>query len=237
MAASQQPEIFSQPPEQIFAELCEASGSKTSGLLGLQDLKAWGELQDLINDQDLLPQELGDIFTDRLKKGSPNEGVYDDKLDKSGFISLYNAIDGLFEGEDFQEEGTDSPVSVSTEISAPAPAEQTSSPATLSKKEDLVELLSTMNSIPDRLSCGLDCTDKERQAVASLVSELEQEEHTNLVLKNRGKVEAQSLLGEWELLYTSSRTMTINKSLSGLGRSASSMANFASLTQRLTGSK
>jgi hypothetical protein len=232
--SSQQPAIFSQPPEEIFATLCKMSGGATDGFLRIQDLTAWGELQDLINDQDLLPQELEEIFAERVETGSPNDN---DTLDQSGFVSLYNEIEGLFEGEDFQEEDVDSPASISPETTASVPEEPTSTPATVSKKEDLVELLSTMNRIPDRLPCGLDCTEKERQAVASLVSELEQEEHSNLVLKNNGKVDAQSLIGEWELLYTSSRTMTINKSLSGLGRSASSKANFASLTQRLTGSK
>jgi len=90
---------------------------------------------------------------------------------------------------------------------------------------------------PDRLPCGLECTEKEHSQIAQLIAATEADEVNNLVLSRRGKIEAKDVLGEWKLLYTSSRTMAINKSLSGLGRSSSELANFAGLRQKLTGSK
>jgi hypothetical protein len=54
---------------------------------------------------------------------------------------------------------------------------------------------------------------------------------------NDGKINAAMVIGEWELLCTSSTAMIINKSLSGLGRSTSDMAQFSRLVQKLAGSK
>jgi hypothetical protein len=55
---------------------------------------------------------------------------------------------------------------------------------------------------------------------------------------NNGKINAAMVIGEWELLYTSSgTTMITNKSLSGLGRSTSDMAQFSGLVQKLAGTK
>jgi hypothetical protein len=70
-----------------------------------------------------------------------------------------------------------------------------------------------------------------------MVSALEGDPNNLVASRRNGKIESKELLGDWNLLYTSSRTMIINKSLSGLGRSVSSLANFAGLRQTLTGSK
>jgi len=104
-------------------------------------------------------------------------------------------------------------------------------------KEALLSYLSTINDDEIRLPCGLDCTDKERDKISQRIAALEQEPSNLVKSRNQGKIEAKDLLGEWELLYTSSRTMVINKSLSGLGRSSSDLAKFAGLRQKFTGSK
>jgi hypothetical protein len=237
LAAQDQQAIFSQAPEEIFAEL----SSSTKEWLGIDDLKAWGELQDMMDDEDLLPQELEDLFANELnkKQSSPDDDDNVNKLDQNGFVSLYNSIDSLFEGEEDLGGQDGKLLDEENETSRVILPEEQTSPPPSSKKEDLLKLLSDMNIDEgnSRLPCGLQCTDAEREAVASLVDELEQDGHTNLVRVNNGKVEAKSLIGDWELLYTNSRTMAINKSLSGLGRSASSMADIKSLTQRLAGSK
>jgi hypothetical protein len=238
LAAQDEQAIFSQAPEEIFAEL----SSNTNDWLGIDDLKAWGELQDLMDDQDLLPQELEDLFANELnkKQSSPNDDDNNNKkLDQNGFVSLYNSIDSLFEGEEDLDGQDGELLEEKKEASRVILPEEQASPPPSSKKDDLLKLLSDMNidEANSRLPCGLQCTDAEREAVASLVDELEHDGHSNLVRVNNGKVEAKSLIGDWELLYTNSRTMAINKSLSGLGRSASSMANIRSLTQRLAGSK
>lgn len=88
-----------------------------------------------------------------------------------------------------------------------------------------------------RLPCGLDATDNEQDLVASVIAEVEQDQVNNLSTLQSGKITAKDLFGDWQLLYTSSQTMIINKSLSGLGRSASESAQFTSLVQKLGGSR
>lgn len=111
------------------------------------------------------------------------------------------------------------------------------------KGEELQQdrLLSLLDFIQNRekgrLPCGLDANEKEQELVASVIAEVEQDSGNNLVTMNNGIIEAKDLFGDWQLLYTSSRTMIINKSLSGLGRSTSDLAQFVSLVQKLGGNK
>jgi len=119
----------------------------------------------------------------------------------------------------------------------PLPTRKTSTCLHVTPKENLLSFLSELTDNPDRLPCGLECTEKEHSQIAQLIAATEADEVNNLVLSRRGKIEAKDVLGEWKLLYTSSRTMAINKSLSGLGRSSSELAIFAGLRQKLTGSK
>jgi 3-deoxy-D-manno-octulosonic-acid transferase len=118
-------------------------------------------------------------------------------------------------------------------------SEGSSASACTARETQLVNFLDslTINSRNgDRLPCGLECTEKERQQVSTMV--------TNLVSKSNSddnnkasNVKIGDILGEWNLLYTSSRTMMINKSLSGLGRSESDKAKVASIRQKLSGTK
>jgi len=107
---------------------------------------------------------------------------------------------------------------------------------TQSPKDELLNFLSTLET-SIRLPCGLECDDSEREQISQMVSALEGDPNNLVASRRNGKIESKELLGDWNLLYTSSRTMIINKSLSGLGRSVSSLANFAGLRQTLTGSK
>jgi hypothetical protein len=93
-----------------------------------------------------------------------------------------------------------------------------------SREEALMSVLSNMNIDRNReahpLPCGLTCSDKERDVIHSLISELELDP-ANVVNLKKGIVSEKELMGEWNLIYTNSKTMLINKGLSGLGRSAS----------------
>jgi hypothetical protein len=103
------------------------------------------------------------------------------------------------------------------------------------KETQLLDYLDTLYSKNnDRLPCGLDCTEKERLQVSNMVNHLLEESSSSNKANN---VKAADIVGEWNLLYTSSRTMMINKSLSGLGRSESDMAKVASIRQKLSGTK
>jgi hypothetical protein len=101
----------------------------------------------------------------------------------------------------------------------------------------LVETFNSYNN--DRLPCGLACTDKERQHVSNMVNDLLLLQNDNNDSSNNmaNNVKVNDVLGEWNLLYTSSRTMIINKSLSGLGRSESDKAKVKCIRQKLSGSK
>ena len=112
---------------------------------------------------------------------------------------------------------------------------------TLSEQRQEDRLLSLLNFIQSReqgrIPCGLDATEKEQALVASVISQVEQDEKLNKVALQNGKIEFKDVAGDWELLYTSSRAMIINKSLSGLGRSSSEYSRFVRLVQKLGGNK
>lgn len=110
----------------------------------------------------------------------------------------------------------------------------------MTPKQVLFAFLQTQFALTtDRLPCGLDGTNKsDMEVILKLVETLEQDEMSNFLLQTfNGKITGTQVLGEWQLLYTSSRTMRINKSLSGLGRSSSDSANFSALQLSLSGSE
>jgi len=110
--------------------------------------------------------------------------------------------------------------------------------ANLKEEDRLLSLLGFIqNREPDRQVCGLDATEKEQELVAQVVAEVEKDSKHNLATQQNGIVEFKQLTGDWKLCFTNSRTMIINKSLSGLGRSESEAARFVSLVQKLSGSK
>ena len=124
-------------------------------------------------------------------------------------------------------------------------------------KEDLVSYLGKVQSRPcdsedgtvnvgERRPWGLDCTDRERRNIALLIEGLiTGTRNSNILGSNNNsktgrpmsvKDLTKHILGTWELRYTSSRTMIINKSLSGLGRSTSDLARNLGLKMTLSGS-
>ena len=138
-------------------------------------------------------------------------------LDQEAFLRLYQSIDDLFEDD----------IDSSDEVIPLEP----------SVKEDLLNYLNDIHTLDSaKLPCGFDCTENERKVVQEMITALESST-ANLVVINQGRIEEKQVMGEWNLLYTSSRTMTINKSLSGLGRSSSNMAKFEGLRKRLAGTK
>lgn len=83
----------------------------------------------------------------------------------------------------------------------------------------------------------VDTKENEQELVASVIAEVEQDRENNMVALKNGKINFDDLKGDWKLLFTTSRTMIINKSLSGLGRSSSEYSQFVSLVQKLGGNK
>jgi hypothetical protein len=188
------------PPDVLFIAL-----ANPDGLVGIDELNRWGELQEMIADGDLLESELQSLF-DKAPKSDKDLR----KLDENGFLSLCKFIDELFEevdeNDDERNKNNDNP-------NVPAGA---TDPSTM-LKEELLDAISDLSS-PELLPCGLEALDSEQKAILELVSDMEKAP-TNLVRSKQGAIEPKDLVGTWELLYSSSSAMKFNKGLSGLGGS------------------
>jgi hypothetical protein len=201
------------PPSVLFSQLAD-----TDYLVGMDELKLWVELQDMINEGDLLKSELQDMY-EKLAADHPSG-----KLTEDSFQRLYNDIDGLFVEEDADNED-DRPSEASF---------QQQSPDTV--KKDLLAFLDLINEDGDDvLPCGLDATEADQKQVLNIVSVLQQQP-TNLILQKKGNIDLVDVAGKWELIYSSSSAMKFNKGLSGLGGSFPN-GRFAGLQQNLKATK
>jgi len=207
------------PPAVLFSQL-----ANENYLVGQAELKRWGELQEMISDGDLSQEEL-DVLMERVGK-APGTDMY---LDEEGFCKLAEAIDDLFEevdddaGEEPKQQQPQQPKADIREL-----------------KEELLELLEDIDKIGEeegRLLCGLDCNELEQERVLEVVGELEREPYNKVVAVSAsggGAVSQEALLGDWELLYSSSSTMKYNEGLSGL---AGGLTRFGGLKQKIIGTK
>jgi PAP_fibrillin. len=206
------------PPGVVFAEL-----ANENALVGLDELKKWGDLQDMLKDGDLLPLELQNMYESIPKA----KGSQDGKLDEEGFIQLYDEIYSLFEevGDDYEDA-----TSVSIEDSNVSNARGT----TFSSKNQFLSLLEDLSCGDEsRLLCGLDGTESEVQLVLEAATALENEP-SNMANDSDKDIQSSDIAGEWELLYTTSSTMKFHKSLSGL---VPPNGKFGGLIQKLKASK
>jgi len=190
--------------------------SDSDGLVGMEDLNRWGELQNMLAEEELMPLELANFY-DAIKKDPKNPN----KLDRAGFLALYDKIDALFEEDGDDGEQTKSP--------APAPAKSSS------VKNELLAGLEIMNQDDKRLPCGLEATEREQKIVQELVTKLEAEA-TNIIRERKGAIAMTELAGLWELVYSSSAAMAYNKGLSGLGGSFPN-GKFGGLKMKLSANK
>jgi len=205
------------PPAVLFSQL-----ANENYLVGEAELKRWGELQDMISEGDLSQEEL-DVLVGRVEKAPGTDGMY---VNEEGFCKLAEAIDDLF--EDVDDEASDEP------------EQQQQEEDFRELKVELLELLEDIDKIGEeegRLLCGLDCNELEQERVLEVVGELERETYNKVVAASNtggGAVSKDELLGEWELLYSSSSTMKYNEGLSGL---AGGLTRFGGLKQKIIGTK
>merc|ERR1719445_1889172 len=96
-------------PADIFTKLA----SKADGFVGFGDLQRWSELNEILDDGDLLPSELQDFFSQIPKAPGTT-----DKLNKDGFVALWNAIDDLFEDEEESVSADDTMNPLKKEVSS-----------------------------------------------------------------------------------------------------------------------
>jgi len=216
----------------------------------------------LIEFEELLPRELDQLYRNSSTSNSPS-----DKLDKKGFFTLYQLIDDLFfeppdedsDGDEQEkDDGSASAKENETETENNAQTISQEEPSSSSNTDPIVvsseitkaDLLSYLTEVHidsdddtnNKLSCGFDCTDEERIVIHDFITSLETNlSPSNLVTRTctskREKMNELQVMGEWDLLYTSSPAMIINRSLSGLGRTTSSKAQFQGFRKRLGGSK
>mmetsp|Transcript_11709 Transcript_11709/g.13440 ORF Transcript_11709/g.13440 Transcript_11709/m.13440 type:complete len:459 (-) Transcript_11709:95-1471(-) len=255
---------FTESPELVFHQLavtCSNNKDSSSPLVvGVKELKQWGELQDLLSDEDITQTELEEMYTTSRNTNNDDTGIIiknengkcddvDDKLDKDGFIILYNMIDDLFDYDGDDDDGdttvkeelinnvgvndndNDNNNDFSAGVDEPNIEDKLLS---FLQTDIIVSVGGTVDK--DKMPCGMECTDNEREIILKMVSELKEASDNLVVLKN-GNIEAKDLIGDWDLLYTSSKAMILNKSISGLTGTLSQKVEFSGVRQKLTGSK
>ena len=200
------------PPGVLFAEL-----ANKDYLVGMEELKLWVELQDMIDEGDLLPSELQEMYNKYVSTES------NEKLTEEAFLKLYDEIDALFEGEDVAS--VDETVNVSG-----------SQPQGDAVKKDLLAFLDIIeDGNEEMLPCGLDATEADQKQIVNIVNVLQQQP-TNMIQQKQGNIGLSDVVGTWELIYCSSSAMKFNKGLSGLGGSFPN-GRFAGFKQELKTTK
>lgn len=205
-------------PEEIFTAIAD-----DDFLVGMDELQRWGDLQEMLADEEILPIELQNLFAE-----APKAPGTKDKLNEKGFIALYNSIDNLFEEEDDDDEAADIG-------SAGSGGEVQASQDDGSIKDALLTYVAELSRDPDLLPCGLECLESEQERVLDIMVDLE-EQPSNLVIAQGGDIHPQDLTGDWDLIFTTSSTMKFNQGLSGIGGSFPN-GRFGGVTQKLQASK
>ena len=202
--------VFSEDPDSLFRKL-----TGDGDLLTVEHMTTvWEELREMIGEEDLTVEELVDLC--------PKSQV----LTQQDFEDLHKKIEAMFEEEDV---GSDNETGSSSANEAEV--------ETMSVKDIVLTYVKDLRSNNGvRLPCGLDCDNRERELIQKGIDALQQEPD-NRLFRSNGRLKSSDVMGNWNLLYTSSRTMIINKSLSGLGRSTSEKAILKGIEMRLTGNK
>lgn len=206
------------PPAVLFSQLADENY-----LVSQQELLSrWGELREMLSAGDLTRSELDDLWNEVEKAPGTK-----DQLDEDGFLLLYEKIDELFEDEE-EAKGR-------SETSSSVEGASSGLVAEMGElKEELLELIEDLEKLSKeegRQPCGLDCAELEQERVLEVVSELEREPYNRV---GSNPVRKEELVGNWDLIYSSSSTMKYNEGLSGL---AGGLTKFGGLHQRLTATK
>ena len=128
-------------------------GVSPHGML-FRETACWVELSELMEDEELLPEELEELFQKSLKENG-------NKLDKKGFYALYTSIDALFyTPEDDKNDDKNDEDDKDDKESEPEPSivdlVQTSN-------DIKTKLMSKLNKMTinaknnEQLTCGFDC--------------------------------------------------------------------------------
>lgn len=208
------------------------AGASRGGRMELAGFLAAGEMPELLRDELLTQEEARRIWAGVAGAGA------DASVDLAGYKRLLAAVDELFVDDDEEEEeavaapAAAAPASVAAATAA-APAEApiaAESPA--AARAELEGLLRSVEFAglldPD------DANVKTRdEAVAALVEAMLDDE-ANLAVRDDLEIAdlEKAIEGDWDLAYSTSRTMRFNRGLSGLGSSLPK-AEFLGFEQRI----
>ena len=183
---------------------------------GEMDLKGFlkaGEMPELLREELLTQDEARRIWA-KVAAGS-------DAVDLAGYKRLLAAVDEIFvdgDEEDDEEEGqAPEPEPVPAAAAAAAPAPVAESPA--AARADLVSLLTNVQFAGLLDPDGPDVKARDEAVGALVEAMLDAEE--NLAVQDELEIKEleRAIEGDWDLVYTTSRTMRFNRGLSGLGSS------------------
>jgi hypothetical protein len=208
--------VFTEDADTIFRRLTGGN----SDLLAVEQLTTvWEELRQLMDE--------GDLTVDEVMGLCPESQV----LTRLDFVALHEKIESMFDEEENEMEvGYDNDTDE-------ARVNDAGVLETMSVKDIVLTYINDLRSNSSvRLPCGFDCDNRERELIQKGIDAMQQEPD-NRLFRNGGRLTSSDVMGNWNLLYTSSRTMIINKSLSGLGRSTSDKAILKGIEMRLTGNK
>jgi hypothetical protein len=183
---------------------------------GEMDVKGFlksGEMPELLRDELLTKDEARRIWAD-VAGGN-------DSVDLAGYKRLLVAVDELFVDDDEEEEEAEE--EEEEEEPAPAPAAAAAPPAVAESpaaaRAELVSLLENVQfaGLLDPDDANVKARD---EAVAALVEAMLDAEENVAVRDDLEISELEKAIeGDWDLVYTTSRTMRFNRGLSGLGSS------------------
>lgn len=201
------------PPGVLFSQL-----ANKDYLVGRDELALWTELKDLLDDGEIEESELQEMYA----KFANTSG----KLNEDDFLQLYDEIEGLFEEiDDDQEEA----------VAAP-PQPQQSPPMNTRVKDDFLAFIDiVVDEDEDEELCGFGATEADQEQILNILKVLEQQP-ANLLIQKEGNIDREDLVGNWELLYTSSAAMKFNQGLTGIGGSFPN-GKFGGVRQVLTATK
>ncbi|EKU23329.1 hypothetical protein NGA_0031802 [Nannochloropsis gaditana CCMP526] len=201
--------------KELRAEYMAAIGGDLEAEMDYAAFLRTNELPDLLEEGLVSREEVGSMW-DKVR----SERGTGDVVDFAGFQALSSALDDLFleEGEEEEKVAPRQTAAAAYKAAAAAQAKE-AEPEGLRivgpAKPQLKEMLASV------LLAGLLEEDKALDDYVGALVEAMLDEEANLAARDELEITdlQKAMEGEWELAYSTSRTMRYNRGLSGLGKS------------------
>jgi len=218
------PPAVSTEDAEFWAEYTAATGGPLSTKMDYTTFLKTNELPDLMAEELVSREEVKSMW-DKITQGEP-------VIDFEGFKTLSSALDDLFmEEEDWE---TVAAAEAARAAAAPAPARQSAAAlfeaaAAAQSKAEEPEMMQVVGPAKPQLLevlgsvkfAGLLDDDKATDDYVAALVEAMIEEDANLAVQDELEIAQlqKAIEGDWDLVYSTSRTMRYNRGLSGLGKS------------------